>query len=47
MEKNERTCAGCRWRPDGKNARHQKCSCCCRNKNMKDNFEREVPNEKS
>lgn len=30
-------CAGCKW--DGK--RHQKCSCCRRNMNMKDNWEAE------
>ena len=30
-------CAGCKW--DGK--RHQKCSCCRRNLNMKDNWEAE------
>lgn len=28
-------CAGCKWR--GK--RHQKCSCCIRNRSMKDNYE--------
>lgn len=28
------TCDGCKW--NGK--RHQKCSCCRRNRNMKDNY---------
>lgn len=30
-------CDKCKW----KFARHQKCSCCRRNRNMKDNFEEE------
>lgn len=30
-------CNGCKW----KFVRHQKCSCCRRNRNMKDNFEEE------
>lgn len=30
-------CDACRWR----HTRHQKCSCCRRNRNMKDNFEEE------
>lgn len=33
MEQKQ-TCDGCTW----KGVRHQKCSCCCRNQNMKDNF---------
>ena len=33
------TCAGCRWR-----GRHQKCSCCRRNRSMRDLWE-EAPNE--
>lgn len=33
-EKPERTCDGCEWLC----SRHQKCACCCRNRNMKDNF---------
>lgn len=28
-------CADCKW----KGKRHQKCSCCIRNKGMKDNYE--------
>lgn len=31
------TCDGCKW--NGK--RHQKCSCCRRNRNMKDNYKEE------
>lgn len=31
-------CDGCRWR----GVRHQKCSCCKRNLDMKDNYEVEV-----
>ena len=30
-------CGNCRW----KNTRHQKCSCCRRNRNLKDNYEGE------
>lgn len=40
-EVSDSGCAGCRWRPGGKEARHQKCSCCRRNSHMKDNYERE------
>lgn len=28
------TCAGCKWR-----GRHQKCSCCRRNRSMRDSYE--------
>lgn len=31
---NAQTCTGCAW----KGKRHQKCTCCRRNVNMKDNF---------
>lgn len=31
-------CDGCKW--NGK--RHQKCSCCRRNRNMKDNYKEET-----
>lgn len=41
QEVSDSGCAGCRWRPGGKEARHQKCSCCRRNSHMKDNYERE------
>lgn len=32
-----KTCDGCYWR----NRRYQKCSCCRRNRNMKDNYKEE------
>lgn len=35
--RGELTCDGCKW--NGK--RHQKCSCCRRNRNMKDNYKEE------
>ena len=42
--KAESPCNGCRWKAE---KRHQKCSCCCRNENIKDNYMRseEVRNE--
>ena len=33
-QKPKETCDGCAW----KGVRHQKCACCRRNHNMKDNF---------
>ena len=35
-EKRQKGCDGCRWK-----GRHQKCSCCARNRNLKDCFEQE------
>ena len=36
--RSDNTCDGCKW--NGK--RHQKCSCCRRNRNMKDNYKEET-----
>lgn len=38
MLESNRICSGCRW----KGVRHQRCSCCCRNLYLKDNYEEEV-----
>ena len=32
-------CADCRWM----GVRHQKCSCCIRNRGMKDNYQDDIP----
>ena len=36
-QRQEKACDGCYWR----NRRYQKCSCCRRNRNMKDNYKEE------
>ena len=35
-EERQKGCDGCRWK-----GRHQKCSCCARNRYLKDCFEQE------
>lgn len=37
--KSRMPCDGCQWKTEG---RYQKCSCCCRNANLKDNYVKEV-----
>lgn len=37
--KSRMPCDGCQWKAE---RRYQKCSCCCRNANMKDNYVKEV-----
>lgn len=38
-EMQKMACADCKW----KGKRHQKCTCCIRNRNMKDNYREEHP----
>ena len=38
MLESNRICSGCRW----KGVRHQRCSCCCRNLYLKDNYEEDA-----
>lgn len=33
--KAQSQCTGCLWKSEG---RHQRCSCCCRNEHLKDNY---------
>lgn len=34
-DKAESPCKGCLWKAEG---RHQRCTCCCRNEHLKDNY---------
>lgn len=34
-DKAESPCKGCQWKAEG---RHQRCTCCCRNEHLKDNY---------